>query len=173
MASALVTTVAGPAAAQSYITPFFGYNFGGDSVTCASFSNCDEKHTNIGVAIGSTGKFAGSEQDISYVPHFFGDTPDVGNSMLTAMTNFLVILPAGPVRPYGVVGIGLMRAHAPTGTKNAIAWDIGGGANIFFTKRLGLRGDVRRIRSMQNITLFVLSGAKLEFWRATIGVTFR
>lgn len=173
LSSAVLVTTTGTAAAQSFFTPFVGYNFGGDSVNCVSLRNCDDKRVNIGLSIGSTGRFAGAEQDLSYVPHFFGDTPDGGHSMLTAMSNFLVIAPIGPIRPYGVVGIGLIRAHSFTGTKNALGYDIGGGVNVFFTRRFGLRADVRRMRSMQNVTLFVFSGEKLEFWRASLGVTFR
>ena len=84
------------------------------------------------------------------------------------MTNLLFIAPLGPVQPYGV----WHRAH-PSRGKNAFGYDIGAGANVFFTKRFGLRGDVRRMRSLQNVTLFVFSGDKLEFWRASLGLTFR
>jgi hypothetical protein len=172
--SALLMTIPGTAAAQGFFTPFVGYNFGGDSVNCASLRSCDDRRLNIGMAFGSTRRFAGTEQDLSYVPHFFGDTPEGGGSMLTAMSNFLLIAPAGPVRPYGVLGLGLIRAHASaSGTKNSLGYDIGGGVNVFFGKRFGLRADVRRFRSMQNVTLLVLDGEKLEFWRASLGVTFR
>ena len=171
-ASAILMTVTGTATAQGFFTPFVGYNFGGDSVNCPSFSNCDDKRMNIGMSFGTTGRFAGTEQEISYARHFF-DTPDSSGSMLTAMTNFLVIVPAGPVRPYGVAGIGLLRAHSSVGTKNSLGYDIGGGVNVFFTSRFGLRADVRRIRSVQSVTLFTLSGEKLEFWRASLGVTVR
>ena len=171
-ASVILLTLSGTATAQPFFTPFDGYNFGGDSVDCASLSNCNDKRMNIGMGFGSTGRFAGTEQELSYARHFF-DTADTSGSVVTAMSNFLVIVPAGPVRPYGVVGIGLLRAHSSVGTKNSLGYDIGGGVNVFFGKRFGLRGDVRRIRSMQSVTLFVLSGEKLEFWRASIGVTFR
>ena len=171
-ASAIVLTLTGTATAQAFFSPFAGYNFGGDSVNCASFSNCEDKRMNIGMAFGSTGRFAGTEQELSYARHFF-DTLDSSGSMLTAMSNFLVIVPAGPLRPYGVVGIGLLRAHSSAGTKNSLGYDIGGGVNVFFTSRFGLRADVRRIRSLQSVTLLVLSGEKLEFWRASLGVTVR
>jgi len=169
LACAGMATMTVPAAAQGFFTPFVGYNFGGDSVNCISLRNCDERRTNLGISFGKTGRFGGTEQDIGYAPNFFGDTPDGSNSMFTAMTNLLVIAPLGPVRPYGVLGIGLLR---PSG-KNAFGYDIGTGVNVFFTRRFGLRADVRRMRSMQNITLFVFSGDKLEFWRASLGLTFR
>ena len=169
LACAGMTAMTVPAAAQGYFTPYVGYNFGGDSVNCVSLRNCDERRTNLGISFGKTGRLIGTEQDIGFAPNFFGDTPDGSNSMFTAMTNLLFIAPLGPVRPYGVLGIGLIR---PRG-KNAFGYDIGAGANVFFTRRFGLRGDVRRMRSLQNVTLFVFSGDKLEFWRASLGLTFR
>ena len=159
-----------PAAAQGFFTPFAGYNFGGDSVNCVSLRNCDERRTNLGMSFGSTGRLAGTEQDIGYARHFFGDTADGKSSMLTAMSNSLVLVPLGPVRPYGVLGFGLIR---PRG-KNALGYDIGIGTNVFFTKRFGLRADLRRMRSLRDVTLFEGTiGHKLEFWRASLGVTFR
>jgi hypothetical protein len=162
------TTV--PAAAQGFFTPFAGYNYGGDSVNCVSLRNCDERHTNLGFSFGKTGQYSGTEQDISYASHFFGDRENANNSMFTAMTNFLIIVPAGPVRPYGVLGFGLIR---PMG-KNAFGYDIGAGANVFFTKRFGVRADLRRMRSAQDVALFEFTeGHKVDFWRASLGVTFR
>jgi hypothetical protein len=165
-----MTTVTVPAAAQGFFSPFVGYNFGGDSVNCVSLRNCDERHTNLGISFGSTSRFAGTEQDIGYAPNFFGETADGKNSMLTATSSFLVIVPLGPVRPYGVLGFGLVR---PRG-KNALGYDIGLGTNVFFTKRFGVRADLRRMRSLRDVTLFEFSeGHKLDFWRASLGVTFR
>ena len=165
-----MATVTVPAAAQGFFSPFVGYNFGGDSVNCVSLRNCDERHTNLGISFGNTGRVAGTEQDIGYARHFFGETADGKSSMLTAMTNFLVILPLGPVRPYGVLGFGLIR---PRG-KNALGYDIGLGTNVFFTKRFGVRADLRRMRSLTDVTLFENGiGHKLDFWRASLGLTFR
>jgi hypothetical protein len=45
--------------------------------------------------------------------------------------------------------------------------------NILFGSHVGVRGDLRRMRSMQNVTLFIFSGEKLEFWRASLGLTLR
>jgi len=169
----MLTTMPGPVWSQSYFTPFIGYNFGGDSVNCVSLRNCDDKRTNFGVSIGKTNGIFGVEQDIGYVPHF-GNTPDGGNSsMLTLMSSLMVVAPLGPVQPYGLFGVGLMRVHTVAGSKNALGYDIGAGMNLFLTNRFGLRGDLRRMRSLHNVTLFVFSGEKLEFWRASLGLTLR
>jgi hypothetical protein len=58
--------------------------------------------------------------------------------------------------------------------------NIGGGAFGFVTDRVGLRGDVRYLRSFQNqvpswtkgIDVDVAPG-NFDFWRAGVGVTFR
>jgi outer membrane protein with beta-barrel domain len=163
----------GTAWSQSYFTPFIGYNFGGDSVNCVSLRKCDDKRKNFGVSIGKTNGIFGVEQDIAYVPHF-GNTPDgARSSMLTLMSSLLLVAPLGPLQPYGLFGLGLMRPHTIAGTKNALGYDIGAGMIVFPTKRLGLRADLRRMRSLRDVKLFVFSGEKLEFWRASLGLTLR
>ena len=44
--------------AQGFISPFVGYNFGGDS-GCPQITNCEDKHVNWGVAVGALGSIAG------------------------------------------------------------------------------------------------------------------
>ena len=173
LASTMLASTTGTALAQQFVTPFIGYNFGGNSVNCESFRNCDVKRTNIGVSMGKTNRLFGVEQDISYARHFFGDTPGSANSMLTAMSSFLVAAPLGRLQPYGLFGVGLMRASTAAGKKNMLGYDIGAGMNLFLTDRFGLRGDMRRMRSLHNVTLFVFSGEKMEFWRASLGVVLR
>ena len=45
---------AAPVRAEGFVSPFVGYNFGGDS-GCPQISNCDDKRLNAGVAIGALG----------------------------------------------------------------------------------------------------------------------
>lgn len=172
LASATLATMPGTAWSQSYVTPFLGYNFGGDSENCISLRNCDDKRTNFGVSIGKTNGIFGVEQDISYIPHF-RNTPGEGGSMLTLMSNLLLVAPLGPLQPYGLFGLGLIRPKTSAGAKNAIGYDIGFGLVVFPTRRIGLRGDLRRMRSFGDVKLFVFSGEKVEFWRASLGLTLR
>jgi hypothetical protein len=78
-----------------------------------------------------------------------------------------------------VGGIGLIRPHVASlagsvtslGTgKNAFGYDLGGGVAGLFGKHLGVRGDVRLFRTMQDVNLLVFTGQKLEFWRASAGL---
>ncbi len=131
---------AAPARAQGFISPFVGFAYGGDvAAVCQSLTNCDERRTNWGVALGKSSGVLGFEEEFGYAKNFFGDTPNTNNSVLTVMSNLLVVVPAGPVRPYGLFGIGLVRPHASLDTstlnvtKNALGYDFGGGVNIFFT----------------------------------------
>jgi hypothetical protein len=179
LAAALLAASVTSARADGFISPMLGFKFGGDSANCPSLTNCEDKRLSWGVSIGKTSGGIGFEEDIAYMPDFFGKTPGVDNAMLTLMSNLMIIIPAGPVRPYGLVGLGLMRPHATFGSstltlgKNTLGWDFGGGINIFLTHGFGLRGDIRRMRTLQDVTLGVFSNDQIDFWRGSAGVTFQ
>jgi hypothetical protein len=178
---ALLLFWAAPARAGGFLTPFVGYNFGGDSsYYCVSLAQCDEKRLNWGLSIGTTHGIFGFEEDISYAPNFFGSTPGGDNGVLTVMSNLLIIVPAGPVQPYANIGLGLIRPHVTTlnpsvltSGKNALGYNIGAGLNIFLGRHVGVRGDVRHLQTLQNVTLALFSGEKIDFWRASAGLTLR
>ena len=176
-AAALLAASVTSARADGFISPTLGYKFGGDSANCPSLTNCDDKRLSWGVSLGATSGAIGFEEDIAYLPDFFGKTPGVDNAMLTLMSNLMIIIPAGPIRPYGVIGLGLMRPHATFNSlslsQNTLGWDIGGGINIFLTHGFGIRGDVRRMRTLQDVTLGVFSTDHIDFWRASAGVTLQ
>ena len=165
-----------PAHADGFVTPFLGYNFGGDSVNCVSLTTCQEKHLNFGMSIGTAGRVAGMEEDFSFAKNFFDTSTD--NSVLTIMTNVRLSLPLGPIQPYLVGGIGLIKPHASNNplqvftSKSAFGTDLGGGLTIMLGQGVGVRGDIRRFNA-QGVTLLVFSGAKADFWRASAGLTFR
>ena len=179
-ASILLAVTAAPALADGLIVPFLGFNFGGDSDSqCTSLTNCKEKRMNFGVSFTSMGKVFGLEEDISYAKNFFGETPGQDNSVFSAMTSFVIGPGAGPVRPYVVGGVGLIRPHVSSlaGSvtsldldKNAFGYDIGGGLTVLFGGKVGIRGDLRHFHTFQNISLLVFSGQKLDFWRASAGL---
>lgn len=178
--TAFMAAAAVPARAQGFISPFVGFNFGGDqAANCASLTNCEDKRLDWGVAFGSMSGVLGFEEEIAYSKDFFGKTATGNNSVLTLMSNLMVIVPAGPIRPYGVIGLGLIRPHnefSASGldlSDNALGYDIGGGVNIFLTHGVGIRGDVRHLHTLQDVTLGVLSSERLDFWRGSAGLTFR
>jgi len=54
-----------------------------------------------------------------------------------------------------------------------LGWDIGGGLNIFFGHTIGIRGDVRHLRTLQDVTLGVFGNDKVDFWRGSAGLVLR
>ncbi len=55
-------------------------------------------------------------------------------------------------------------------------FDVGAGAIFFFSDRVGLRGDVRYFRSLQDDqpdNEFDVGLGNFRFWRGTAGVTIR
>jgi opacity protein-like surface antigen len=157
-----------------------GFNFGGDvASTCQSLTSCDDKRLTWGVAFGTTHGIFGFEEDIAYAPSFFGKTADGDNAVLTAMTNVMLIVPAGPVRPFAVAGLGLIRPHAKFDAKslsvdqNAFGYELGGGVDLFLLHRVGIRGDVRHVQTFDNLTLGVFNNQKLDFWRGSAGLVLR
>ena len=180
LAAIFVAVHASPARADGFISPFFGFNYGGDSTNCTTLTSCDDKRLNWGVALGSTGGIFGFEEEFAYAPNFFGTTSGGDNAVLTLMSNVLVVIPAGPVQPYGLIGIGLVRPHAQLSAssiasdQNTLGWDVGGGVNVYFVHSVAIRGDVRHIRTLQDLTLGgFFTNAPLDFWRASAGLTFR
>lgn len=175
----LLASMATPARADGFISPFIGFNFGGDSSNCTSITSCEEKRLNWGVSLGTVNGVFGFEEEIGYASQFFGKTPGGDNAMLTLMSNLMIVIPAGPIQPYGIIGLGLMRSHAQFNASslsldnNSLGWDIGGGLNIFLGRSIGVRGDVRRLKTLQDVTLGVFGNDKVEFWRASAGLVFR
>ena len=176
-AAILFVLVPTPARADGFIVPFVGYNFGGDS-GCPSLTDCEEKRLNFGVAFGSMGTAIGFEQDISYAKNFFGETPGGDNSVFSFMSNLVVGPGVGPIRPYFVVGVGLIRPHVSSlvgsvtnfdASSNSFGYDLGGGLTLMFG-RVGIRGDVRRFKTLESIDLLIFPGEKLDFWRASAGL---
>jgi opacity protein-like surface antigen len=179
VATLLLWLVSSPAAAQGFVVPYVGNNFGGDSA-CSGLANCEEKTLNLGVALGSHSGMAGFEADLGYARGFFGDTPTGGSSVGLFMANLILGTPAsaGPIRPYLVGGIGLIKAHVDFTTSslastddNNLGWDLGGGL-VVGTSHLGVRGDIRRIKTFGDLSLGPLpvSDEPLQFWRATAGL---
>jgi hypothetical protein len=87
------------------------------------------------------------------------------------------------VRPYAVGGVGVLHTDinaSTTGlynafTNNAFAFDAGGGLMVFFADHVGVRGDLRYVRTFDKIQFapLQLNNVALQFWRGSIGLTLR
>ena len=181
------------ASAQSwFFSPFIGGNFGG-SADFGDFPDSDdevERRLDFGATLGWNPQVVGFEIDLGFSPNFFADTAgdrnlEFGDSNVTTiMGNVLFSAPPGSgIRPYGSAGLGLIRANVDSGTglfndlsTNDLGVNVGGGINAQFNDNVGIRGDIRYFRSLQDNLSdneFDLSLGSFDFWRGTVGMTFR
>jgi hypothetical protein len=163
--------------AEAFFIPFAGVNFDSQPV---------EQGAAYGFSAGSMGAgVIGGEFDFGYSPDIFGEPVD--NNGITLMGNLIIGIPIGGtsgvgVRPYVTGGVGLIRTsiedlRGDTLTENYFGVNVGGGLMLFFSDRLGLRGDLRYFRNLQEddntdpFDFFDLGG--LDFWRASVGLVIR
>jgi len=181
------------ASAQSwFFSPFIGGNFGG-SADFGDFPNADdevERRLNFGATLGWNPSVVGFEIDLGYSPNFFQDTAgdrnfEFGDSNVTTLMGNLLLSakPGSGFRPYLSTGLGLIRANVSSGgnlfndlSTNDLGVNIGGGVNVLFNDNIGIRGDVRYFRSLQDNqpdNNLDLSLGSFDFWRGSVGLTFR
>lgn len=172
------------ARADWFVHPFIGGAFGGGVA--------EAPKVDYGLSGGWMGKAVGFEVDVSHRPDFFkvSDLPDVlfrESSVTSVMFNGLYAVPFGQVgrrlRPYAAGGVGWLRSRIGgdddfiRGNDGNVGFNVGGGIFSDLTDRVGLRGDLRYFRDLQQRTgqseFFNMADDKLDFWRLTGGVTFR
>jgi opacity protein-like surface antigen len=174
--------LAAPAHAQGFLSPLVGFDFGGDA-SCPSVSNCEDKRLNAGVALGVMGPAFGFEEEFAYASDFFGNAPGLSSSVLSIMSNGMFVPRVGPIRPYLLAGVGLLKTHVDfttssllTSTNNNFGWDVGGGLIVLVAPHVGVRGDIRYFHAFQDLdlVLFTVKDPKLDFGRASVAlvVTF-
>lgn len=179
MVTAGLSAAATPARADVLLTPFLGVTFGGDT---------PDQQVNYGVSAAflARGVF-GIEVDAALTPNFFdaGDLVDLDDSNVsTFMVNAMIAAPSQTpgVRPYASAGAGIVHARATSVgnvfdlNENTFGVNLGGGVIGQFNERVGVRGDLRYFRSVQDSDGgddIDLDLGGFNFWRATLGVTFR
>jgi opacity protein-like surface antigen len=164
-------------AAQVYINPFVGYNFGGDA-GCADILGCEDKNFNWGVALGAVGKIIGGELEFGYTNGFYGESATTQTAVTTIMGNFLLAPRFGPIQPYGLGGLGVIRSKVEAVTEedqSDFGYNVGGGLMIFFGSHVGARVDFRYFHSFDPLDVLGLNPQenKLDFSRFSGGVVFK
>jgi opacity protein-like surface antigen len=163
--------------AQTFLTPFVGMTFGNDA---------PDETFSTGASLLFMGRVAGFELELGYTPDFFGEETDFAfiadSNLTTFMGNLVIGVGDGPVRPYVLGGVGLLRSRIDTDdlfddldTNN---WGVSAGAGVIgmFSEHVGLRGDLRYFRRIQDPSDdndFDVALGQFDFWRAYGGVAFR
>ena len=177
-----------PAQADTLLIPFFGVNVGGDSGK--EFSEAFEtSQFNWGASIAFMGGGVfGFEGDFGFSPDFYGKTDVGGSSAFTATGNLVLGIPFGGqqgfgIRPYGLVGAGLLKSESDFGTdvaeidENSVTWSAGGGVLLFFGSRAGLRFDIRYFQTFDDLEILGVaiaqSPGKVDFTRTSLGFVLR
>ena len=169
-----------PAQAQGFISPSFGYNFGGDS-GCLEAFDCEDKNWNFALSFGALGNVVGFEAEWLYASNFFGESDDQSTTVTTFMGNFMLAPKISIVQLYGLAGIGLMRTSFEDifdeESENQIGWDVGGGLMVFVHPNVAIKGDIRYYHSFEALDLFGIDFGqdenRLDFGRAAFGVVFK
>jgi opacity protein-like surface antigen len=166
------------ARADWLLTPFLGVSFGGDA---------DGQHVTYGGSIGYMGAgVVGFEVDFSHAPEFLDELLFPESSVTSFMGNVIVGVPIGgsdaSVRPYATGGVGLLRTSvSDIGgffdiDNNSFGINVGAGVMVFVNDRVGIRGDLRYLRALQDPEEddeFDIDFGSFDFWRGTVGVTFK
>lgn len=164
------------ASAETYLTPFAGVAFGGDSRdTPLSYGGSLTFRGEDGVL--------GFAVDFGHQPKFFGDDPLVRESHVTTLMGNLVFKTPGRNGLYVSGGLGLLKANARDVSgffevdSNELGVNVGGGFTFFPGEgRIGLQADLRYFRSLTDPEPddeFDVDFGDLDYTRATAGVAFR
>ena len=192
----LIAAAPASASADWLFTPFVGMNWGGAANfgDVGDFDDEFERRGSFGAALAYMGGgVLGFEIDFGWAPNFFENTTGAGdfefgdNNVTTFMANLTLGVPiggqSGPgIRPYASGGVGILKIKAAHAQDlfdvESTDWGLNLGAGLvgFFTDNVGLRGDFRYFRSLQDDEAddeFDVALSDFHFWRGTIGLTFR
>lgn len=173
------------ASADVLLTPFAG----------VSFLTEDTKKPVYGVGI-ALGGLIGLEAELAQTRLGDWDIPrtpiDFEAKMTTGMVNLVLRVPTGPVQPYATGGVGFIRVSGDVTVPfvgsvlsvsgQDLGMNVGGGIYLFPSRHIGLRGDVRYVRSFGELSVdnlrdivddFDVPLPKFDYWRVTGGLTLR
>lgn len=184
VAATLLLMTATQARADWLLTPYLGVTFGGDT---------PKQQVNYGLSAAWLGAgVLGFELDASLTPNFFENDDDnfddfegIDDSNVgTFMANLMLSAPSSTpaLRPYASAGVGIIRTRATSVdnffdlSENSFGVNAGGGLIAQFNDRVGVRGDIRYFRSIQDSDggdSIDLDLGGFNFWRGTVGLSFR
>lgn len=186
-----------PAEADWHFTPLVGITFGGNS-TFVGAENLEterkffgRKDLVTGGAVSWMGRgLLGIEGMLVFVPGILDPDPETeslftGSYSIAGMGNVVLTTPRGwnehGLRPFVSGGFGLVQLKLGTlqdvltVRRNALGYNVGGGAIGFFTDRTGIRFEARRFSYVKSAEQqgFSVDRENLSYWTATVGVVLR
>jgi opacity protein-like surface antigen len=194
---ALLAWIGSPAqsSAEDFASAIVGYDFHGHlycrdisgSGHCSRLYQRADQNLDLAVSVGKLGNLLGSEFEIAYASESetaLGPIVGVVSSYLTVMGNAMLAPQLGPIRPYALVGAGLLRenleftgaTNVPPIHRNHFGLDVGGGLIGFVSEHVGLRGDIRYFRLLGDVLgedRVEIQGAKTDFSRVSGGIIFK
>jgi len=192
----VLSLVALPSTARAdfFVVPFAGVKFGGSTSIIDLELAAGKKKLELGVAaVKISNGILGYEAEFGNIAGFFANsetslsTPGgliKPGSYVNDLTGSLVLtLPPGAtgggLRPYVVVGGGLIHAEAEDFfevlqvRRTVPAINLGAGAIGMLTNNVGVRFDVRHLRSLSKDASFGLVGRRIAYSRFTLGLVLR
>jgi len=177
----LLILTAAPARADWLITPYLGSAFGGAT---------SSQHVIYGAsAAWLSHGMVGVEIDGSIAPDLLDEDDGVilgiAESNVTTLMGSIVLgapLNHPGIRPYAVAGAGLIRSRVSDANDifdlddNSFGITVGGGVHAQVRRNLGLRADLRYFRGVRDTASgddIDLELGSFDFWRASVGATFR
>jgi hypothetical protein len=192
IASVLLVTLPRAARADFFIVPFAGMKFGGSTSIVDLELAAGKKKLVLGVAaLKIDDRVIGFEAEFGNIAGFFNngkeffDEPLVKTgSYVNDLTGSVVFsLPpgvtGGGLRPYAVVGAGLIHAESQDISevlqvrRTVPVINLGVGAIGMFTDSVGVRFDVRHLRSLTTDSPTGSVSRSINYSRFTIGLLLR
>ncbi len=181
-----------PARADFFVVPFAGIKFGGSMSIVDLELAAGKKKLVLGVAaLKLDDGMLGYEVEFGNITGFFSNDEFAAvrplikpGSYVADLTGSIVLsLPPGAtgggLRPYAVIGGGLIHAEAQDYfealqvRRTVPAINLGVGAIGLLTTNVGVRFDVRHLRSLSKDASFGLVGRRIAYSRFTIGLLLR
>jgi hypothetical protein len=192
VAGLLLLLLPASARAEFFLVPFAGLKFGGStSIVDLELAAGSTKFVLGASAVRLGTGIIGFEAEFTSISGFFeneeaspGGPLVKGGSYVTDLTGSIVFtLPPGAtgfgLRPYGVVGGGLIHAEAEDAfevfqvRRTMPAINFGGGAMGMFTNNVGVRFDLRHLRSLAQDASTGGIGRRISYTRFTTGLLLR
>lgn len=187
----LALTFPSAAAAEWHFTPTIGWTFAADTNLSDPDFGTSKVHWNLGGSVALLGAgILGVEGTVVWTPGFFaGNEILVSKSHAVAMMGNVVLTTPRKwteynLRPllsggFGFLGVSRTENLFPD-TWNTPAFNIGGGAVGFFSKRTGVRFDLRYYNSIHHgeegcppIGARIPPGCHVRYMTASVGVVIR